>query len=76
MASEQINTKKGIVQAVAEATRGKIQAMAVSRVERTQNVGPRLGRPVMKEPTFNWKAEDMYNELKNFRLDINNIFKS
>ena len=30
----------------------------------------------MKQPTFNWEAEDKYNELKNFRLDVNNIFKS
>ena len=50
--------------------------MAASRAERTQNVGPRLGRPLMKQPTFNWEAEDKYNELINFRQLINSIFKS
>ena len=70
------NTSEAIVQAVAEATRAPIQAMAVARAERTQNVGPRLGRAMMKHPTFNWEAEDKYNELKNSRPEVNNIFKS
>ena len=30
----------------------------------------------MKQPTFNLKAKDKYNELKNFKLEVNNIFKS
>ena len=30
----------------------------------------------MKQPNFNWEAEDKYNKLKNFRLEVNNIFKS
>ena len=29
----------------------------------------------MKQPNFNCKAEDKYNELKNFRLEVKNIFK-
>ena len=29
----------------------------------------------MKQPIFNLEAEDKYNELKNFRLEVNNIFK-
>ena len=41
--------------------------MAVARAGRTQNAGPRLGRT-------NCEAEDKYNKLKNFRLEIN-IFK-
>ena len=76
MASEQTNTKETIVQAVAEATRAAIQSMAVARAERTQNSGLRLGRSVMRQPTFNWEAGDKYNELKNFRLEVSNIFKS
>ena len=31
---------------------------------------------MMKEPTFNWEAEDKYSEVKNFRLDVNNLYKS
>ena len=64
------------MQAVAEATRAAIQAMAVAGAERTQNAGPRVGRPVMKQPTFNWEAGDKYNELKNFRWEVNSIIKS
>ena len=43
MASQQTNTNEAIVQEEAEATRALIQVMAVTRAERTQNVGPRLG---------------------------------
>ena len=43
MASEQTNTNETIAQAVAEATRAAIQAMAVAGAERAQNMGPRLG---------------------------------
>ena len=43
---------------------------------KNKNVGPRLGQPIMKQPTFNWEAEDKYNELKNFKLAVINIFKS
>ena len=75
MASEQTNTNEAVVQAVAEATRAAIQAMAVAGAERTQNAGPRLGRPMMKQPTFNWEVADKYIELANFRLEVNNTFK-
>ena len=52
------------------------QAMDAAGAERTQNAGPRLNRPIMKQTTFNWEAEDKYKELQNFRLEVNNIFKS
>ena len=74
IASEQTNTNEAIMQAVAEATRAAIQAMV--RAERIQDTGSRLGRLIMKQPTFTWEAEDKYNKLKNFRLELNNIFKS
>ena len=72
MANEQTNTSEAIAQAVAEAT---IQAIPLAKAERTQNAGLRLGRPVMQQPTFNWEADDKYNELINFRPKVNNIFK-
>ena len=62
------------MKAVAEETKAAIQAMAGA--VRTQNVGPRLHRSMRKQPTFTWEAEDKYNELKNFRLEINSLFKS
>ena len=76
MASKQTNTHEVIDQAVAEAMTATVQAMAKAGTERSQNMLPRLGIPAMKQPNFNWKAEYKYNELKNFRLELNNIFKS
>ena len=37
-------------------------------------MGPRLGRPARKQPKFNCKAEGKYNKLKNFKLEVNNVF--
>ena len=36
--------------------------MTEAVAERIQNIGPRLGRPIMKQPTFNWEAGDKYNK--------------
>ena len=58
MASDQTNDKEAITQAVAVATRAAIQAMAAAGAERTQNAGPRLGRSMLKQPTFKREAED------------------
>ena len=58
MASEQTIAKEAIAQAVAEATRAAIKAMAAARAERTQNARLILGRLAMKQPTFNWEADD------------------
>ena len=73
MASEHIITNE----AVAEASRVAIQVMATATTERPQSVeGPQIGRPAMKQPSFTWEAEDKYSELKNFRLEVNNILAS
>ena len=67
-------TNEAIAKAVAEVTKAAIQAMAAATVERQQSMtGPKIGRPAMKQPSFNWKADDKYSELKNFRLEVNNI---
>ena len=60
---------------MAEAMRA-IKAMAAAGTERSQNMGPRLGGPAMKQPNFNWEAEHKCNRLKNFRLEVNTVFKS
>ena len=78
----QTNIAEVIAQAVAETARAAVQGVAVAgaensaKHERTQNAGPKIDRAVMKQHTFNWKAEDKYKELTNFRLEVNNIFKS
>ena len=64
MAIEQTNITEAIAQAVAEAARVAVQAMAVAGVENskrhegTQNAGPKIGGPIMKKSTFNWEVED------------------
>ena len=81
MATEQTNITEAVAQAMAETAREVVQAMAVARTENctghegTQNAGPKIGGTVMKQQTVNWKAEDKYNDLKNFRFEVNNVFK-
>ena len=77
MASEQTISNEAIAKAAAEATRVAIQAMAAATTERPQSVvGPKIGRPALKQPSFNWEADDKHSKLKNFRLEVNNIFAS
>ena len=76
MATEQIMSE-AITKALAEATRVVIQAMAEAQVEQMSNtVGPKIGSPAMKQPTFDWDAEDKYSELKTFRLEVNNVLST
>ena len=66
MASEQAIANEVITKAVAEVTKAVIQAMAAATAERQQSVaGSKIGRPAMKQPSFNWEADDKYSELKN-----------
>ena len=53
-----------------------IQAMAAAGAERSQSMGPILRRPAMKQPKFNWEAEDKCNKLKNFGLEVKNVLKT
>ena len=74
MAVEQAMRNEAIAKAVAEVTKAAMQAMAAATAERIQSaVGPKIGRPAMKQQSFNWEADDKYSKLKNFRLDVNNI---
>ena len=52
---------QAIAQAVVEAARVVVQVMVTVRTDnsdRMQNAVPRIGRPVMQQPLFNWEAED------------------
>ena len=74
MAGEQAIANDAVAKAVAEVTLGAIQAMAAAMAERPQSMaGPKIGRPAMKQPTFNWEADNKYGELKTFRLEVSNI---
>ena len=68
---------KAITRAVAEATRVALQMMAEAQAQRTQNaVGPKLGGPTLKQPTFDWEAPDKYTELKTFKLEVLNVLST
>ena len=74
MVSEQEIANEVIAKAVVEVTRAAIQAMAAAVAERPQSVaGPKKVGPGMKQPTFNWEADDKDSELKTFKLEVNNI---
>ena len=68
MATEQTNITEAIAKAMAEAARAAVQAISVTGVENntryegTQNVGPKMGRLMMKQPTFNWEAVHQWAE--------------
>ena len=76
MATEQTSSNAVIAQAVAKAARVTIQAMTVAEAERSQNVGPKLSGPIMKQLTFNWYSTDKYAELRNFRLEVKNMLQN
>ena len=77
MASEQAITNEAKAKAETQATRAAIQAMAAATAERPQSmVGPKIGRPGMKQPSFNQEADNKYSELKNFRLEVSNTITS
>ena len=76
MASDQIMSK-AIARAVAETTRIAIHTMAEAQAERAHDgSGPKVGSSGMKQPVFDWNAQDKYSELKTFRLEVNNILST
>ena len=77
MASEQAIANEGIAKAVAEVTTVAIQAIPAAASERPQNaVGPKIGRPAMKQQSLNWETDDKYRKLKNSSLEVNYIITS
>ena len=65
MASEQTNSNEYIAQAVAKAAKAVIQTMFTASAARAENVGHRMSRPIMKQPTFDWSSKGKYSELRN-----------
>ena len=76
MASEQTKPNKYTSQAVAKAARAAIQTMSAADTARAENVGPRMSRPIMKQPTFDWSAKDKYANLRNIKLEIKTCSKT
>ena len=43
---------------------------------RQENSGTKMSGPIMQQPTFNWKAEDKYEELQNFEPEVSNMLQN
>ena len=50
--------------------------MATTGRARQENAGIKMSRPILKQPTFSWRAEDKYEELQNFRLEVSNMLQN
>ena len=75
--AEQVLMSEAIMNAVAEATRIAIQAMAEMQAQRSESQqGPKLGGPALKQPQFNWEAVDKYTEWKAFILEVRNVLST
>ena len=75
--ADQAAMSEAIVKAIAEATRLAIQAMTDTQVQRMPNTsGPKVGSPMLKQPSFNWEATDKYTEWKAFILEVRNVLST
>ena len=74
MASKQIKQNECI--AVAEAMGMAIETMAITNMERQENAGIKISGSILKQTTFSWRAEDNYEELHNFKLEVSNMLQS
>ena len=70
-------------QAAVVAAKALVEAMAVMRAEADNgprseavSVGHRLGRPLLKQLSYDWSPTSSYEGLRNFRLEANNIFQT
>ena len=53
--------------------------MAVERRDnndRMQYMVPKIGGPIIQQPTVNGESEDKYSKFKNFIQMVNNVFES
>ena len=56
------------------AIRVAIQAMAETQAQRMPNTfGPKVGSPMLRQPSFNWEVTDKYTEWKAFILEVRNV---
>ena len=66
-----------IMKAVAEATRIAIQAFMETQSQRPENQqGSKLGGPALRQPQFNWEANDKYTKWKAFILEVRNVLST
>ena len=56
-----------------------VQAIAMASTEnnkRVHNAGPKIGGPLMRQPTFNWSCTDKHTELGTFKFEVKNMFQN
>ena len=70
---------QAIIQVAAEVARVMVQAMAVASAgnnQWAQNAGPKLGRSIKKQLTFDLGSTDKYVELRNFKMEVKYMFQN
>ena len=69
MASEQPIANEVIAKAVEKVTKAVIQVMTATTTEIMQSeAGPKIVGPSMKQPNFNWEADDKYSKPKKLQV--------
>ena len=64
-----------IAKALMEATRAAIQTMVESH-QGQEDQRPKVGGLALKQPQFNWDADDKYTEWKAFVLEVRNVIST
>ena len=62
-----------------KAARAALQAVAMDSTEnnqRAQNTGPILSKPIIKQLTFDWSSKEKYIKLRNYNLEVKNMFEN
>ena len=74
--------KQEFLKHTTETAKEVVQAMAIGTGTRASTehrnaangMGPKVCGPSIKQPNFDCNAIDKYTELKNFEMEVNNIF--
>ena len=53
-----------------------IQTMATSSMAWQEIEGTKKSGPILKQPTFNWRVEDQYEQLQNLELEVSNMLQN
>ena len=75
--AEQSIMNEAIMNVMTEATRVATQAMAETQAQRMPNTSsPKVGSPVLRQPSFNWEVTNKYTKWKAFILEVRNMLKT
>ena len=72
-----MTAEQSMVQALTQAEIESVKAtllccerVSPAETRRVVHAAPRSSKPSLKQPTFNWKVADKYNELFNFETEV------